>query len=213
MLSKDQVLISWAPLRYSIILPYSYVIDSLLKLLIVLLLESVQVKYEEVAIIASNPAHLSMDSHAEQSMPRSLLHNHCSKFLVIHMQLVTFASGEDQLSVVAIAWGYVWTCPVQDSFCMLDFQLSSQSFIELWAGQFANWLRLSSCHRLRILAKHEESFLLDSALTPHVWQLIVSLGRCTVIVLLVQFGVHLVRQRVTFIHLEIIAILHILVGL
>ena len=65
----------------------------MLQFLVILFLESINVKYEEMAVVAADPGEVVVDTAAKQSMTGCLFHSDgLQRLSVINMQLVTFAS-------------------------------------------------------------------------------------------------------------------------
>ena len=103
------------------------IIDSLLQLLVVFFLESVNVKDKEVSIIASDPSQIVVYSTAEKTMAWCLLYYDSAQLLIIDMQLIAFASGKDEAWVVRSARGDKRASPVNDRFTALNLGLAAQS--------------------------------------------------------------------------------------
>ena len=141
VLSKDQVLVDGLPwLGWRDIVPPQHdVVNALLQLLVVLLLERVEVEHKQMAIVASNPAQLVVDLDAEESMARSFLHDDSPQVLIVHMQLVAFASGKDQARIVATSRRDVRTSPVQNGLRVLHFQQSPKLLREFGIAQIADY--------------------------------------------------------------------------
>jgi len=72
------------------------VVDALLQFLVILLFKSVNIENKEMAIVAADPRQIVVHSTAEKPMTTRLLDYYGTQVLIIHMQLVAFASREDQ---------------------------------------------------------------------------------------------------------------------
>jgi len=69
------------------------IVYALLKFLVVFLLKSVNVEDKKVAVVASNPGEIVMDTAAEQAMTRCFFYSDGLQSLsVVDVQFVTFAS-------------------------------------------------------------------------------------------------------------------------
>jgi hypothetical protein len=72
------------------------VVNALLQFFLVLLLEGVCVKHEEIAVIAADPGHAVVHAAAEQPVTRGLTHYlRLQGLRVKHVQLVALASRVD----------------------------------------------------------------------------------------------------------------------
>ena len=100
VLAKDYKLFCDAVM---LILEQLDVVDTLLQLLVVLFLKSVDIEHKEVAIIAAYPGEIVVHSTAEKPMAAGLFDNNGAQVLVIHVQLVAFAPREDHAGVVCCA--------------------------------------------------------------------------------------------------------------
>lgn len=68
------------------------VVDALLQFLVILLFKSVDIENKEMTIVAADPSQIVVHSAAEKPMAARLLHDYSAQVLIIHMQLVSFAS-------------------------------------------------------------------------------------------------------------------------
>lgn len=107
------------------------VVDTLLQFLVVFLFECVNVEHEEMAIEAANPCEVLVHPAAKEAVPAGFLHDYCAQILVIHMELVTFASREDHTRVVCHPRRNEWTGPVNDGLAAKYLCLAAQA-----RGQF-----------------------------------------------------------------------------
>ena len=105
------------------------VVDALLQLLVILLFKSIDIENKEMSIVAADPRQPIVHSTAEKPVATRLLHNYSAQVLVIHMQLVAFASGEDQTGIVGGAWWNKRASPITDWLTALDLSLAAQA---LW---------------------------------------------------------------------------------
>ena len=148
------------------------IIDPLLQLLVVLLLESVNVKDKKVPIIAPDPSQVIVYATAEKTVTWSLLYDHSAQFLVIDVQLVALASGKDEAGVVSSARGDKRASPVNDRLTALNLGLAAQSCWQFLVRQFWNGLLLSVTRIFWMRSKDKITVTaLRLRLIPHVRQL------------------------------------------
>lgn len=76
------------------------IVNALLELLVVFLLECIDIKHEQVSIVAADPGEIFMHSTAEKAMATRLLHYDRTEVLIINMELVAFPAREDHARVV-----------------------------------------------------------------------------------------------------------------
>ena len=93
VLTKDHVIFFDAVVLF---LKDLNVIDTLLKLLVVLLLERVHIEDEKMPIVAADPREIVVHEATEESMATRFFEDDRAEILVVNVQLVAFSSRKDQ---------------------------------------------------------------------------------------------------------------------
>ena len=93
MLPKDNKFFLHA---FMLIFEYLDVIDTLLKFFVIFLFECVDIKDEEMAIVASDPSEVVMHSAGKKTMTACLFHDYRAQILIVYVKFVAFTSREDQ---------------------------------------------------------------------------------------------------------------------